>query len=101
MTEDDLIICATIAFGMGVDKANVRFIVHASLPGSMEAFYQEIGRAGRDGKPSDTLLIYGFDDLLIRRRFIEESDATDEFKIKENKRLDALITYCESTICRR
>ncbi len=100
MTEDNLIICATIAFGMGVDKANVRFVVHASLPGSMEAFYQEIGRAGRDGKSSDTLLIYGFDDLLIRKKFIEESDATDEFKIKENKRLDALITYCESTICR-
>ena len=100
MTEDNLIICATIAFGMGVDKANVRFIVHASLPGSMEAFYQEIGRAGRDQKPSDTLLIYGFDDLLIRKRFIEESGATDEYKIKETKRLDALITYCESTICR-
>ena len=101
MTEDDLIICATIAFGMGVDKSNIRFIVHASLPGSIEAFYQEIGRAGRDGKPADTLLIYGFDDLILRKKFILENNASEEFKVKESKRLDALITYCEASICRK
>ncbi len=101
MTEDNVVVCATIAFGMGIDKADVRYIVHISLPSSMEAFYQEIGRAGRDGLEADTLLIFGLQDLFQRKRFIDMSDADDSFKIKEHKRLDALIAYCDSATCRR
>ena len=101
MTEDNVVVCATIAFGMGIDKADVRYVVHISLPSSMEAFYQEIGRAGRDSLEADTLLIFGLQDLFQRKRFIDMSDAHDSFKIKEHKRLDALIAYCDSATCRR
>ena len=101
MTEDNLIICATIAFGMGIDKANVRFVAHISLPGSMENFYQEIGRAGRDGLESDTLLMFGLQDLFQRRKHIFDSDASDAWKLKEGKRLESLMAYCDSAICRR
>jgi len=101
MTEDNLIICATIAFGMGIDKANVRFVAHISLPGSMENFYQEIGRAGRDGLESDTLLIFGLQDLFQRRKHIFDSDASDAWKLKEGQRLESLMAYCDSAICRR
>ena len=101
MTEDNLIICATIAFGMGIDKSNVRFVVHISLPGSMENFYQEIGRAGRDGLESDTLLMFGLQDLFQRRKHIFDSDASDAWKLKEGKRLESLMAYCDSAICRR
>ncbi len=101
MTEDAHIIVATIAFGMGIDKPDIRFVVHLNLPGSMEAYYQEIGRAGRDGKPADTLLIYGLDDLVIRRKMIEESNSDKDYKFNENKRLDYLLSYCESPDCRR
>ena len=101
MTEDNVVVCATIAFGMGIDKADVRYVAHISLPSSMEAFYQEIGRAGRDGLEADTLLIFGLQDLFQRKRFIDMSDADDSFKIKEHKRLDALIAYCDSATCRR
>ena len=101
MTEDNVVVCATIAFGMGIDKADVRYVAHVSLPSSMEAFYQEIGRAGRDGLEADTLLIFGLQDLFQRKRFIDMSDAQDSFKIKEHKRLDALIAYCDSATCRR
>ena len=101
MTEDNVVVCATIAFGMGIDKANVRYVAHISLPSSMEAFYQEIGRAGRDGLEADTLLIFGLQDLFQRKRFIDISDAQNSFKIKEHRRLDALIAYCDSATCRR
>ncbi len=101
MTDNNIIICATIAFGMGIDKSDVRFVVHISLPQSMEAFYQEIGRAGRDGKESDTLMIFGYDDLYQRKRFIEENNLTTQNRIKEHKRLEALIAYCDSATCRR
>ena len=101
ITEQTHIVVATIAFGMGIDKPDIRFVVHLNLPGSMEAYYQEIGRAGRDGKPADTLLIYGLNDLVIRRRMIEESDSDNEYKIRENKRLDYLLSYCETPECRR
>ena len=101
MTETSHIVVATIAFGMGIDKPDIRFVVHLNLPSSMEAYYQEIGRAGRDGYPADTLLIYGLDDLIIRRKMIEESNSDKDFKFNENKRLDYLLSYCESPQCRR
>ena len=101
MTEENIVVVATIAFGMGIDKADIRYVVHFNLPSSLEAYYQEIGRAGRDGLPSETLLIYGLDDLVLRRRMIEEGDADQEFKFRENKRLDYLLSYCETPDCRR
>ena len=101
MSEEKVIIVATIAFGMGIDKADIRFVVHLNLPGSMEAFYQEIGRAGRDGLNADTLLIYGLNDLIIRRKMVEQSGDDYEQKLRENKRLDSLLAYCEASGCRR
>ena len=101
MTVHAHIVVATIAFGMGIDKPDIRFVVHLNLPGSMEAYYQEIGRAGRDGKPADTLLIYGLDDLVIRRKMVEESNSDSEHKLRENKRLDYLLSYSETPECRR
>ena len=101
MTEQAHIVVATIAFGMGIDKPDIRFVIHLNLPGSVEAYSQEIGRAGRDGNASDTLLIYGLDDLVIRRRMIEENSSEDKFKFHENKRLDYLLSYCETPQCRR
>ena len=101
MNEDGIIIVATIAFGMGIDKSNVRFVAHTSLPSSIEAYYQEIGRAGRDGNPSETILLYGLNDLFQRRRFIELDNSDNHHKLRENKRLDSLLAYCETPVCRK
>lgn len=101
MTEEAVIMSATTAFGMGIDKPDIRFIVHINLPASMEDFYQEIGRAGRDGKPADTLLFYGLQDLITRRKMIQSGQEDQEYKLRENKRLDALLAYCESSSCRK
>ncbi len=96
-----VIMVATVAFGMGIDKPDVRFVAHIDLPGSIEAYYQETGRAGRDGLPSDTLMLYGYDDIALRSRFIEESEAPDQRKRMERQKLDALLGLAETAGCRR
>jgi ATP-dependent DNA helicase RecQ len=101
MSEQAAVMVATIAFGMGVDKPDIRFVAHVNLPGSMEAYYQEIGRAGRDGLPAETMLLYGLDDIRLRRQFIETDGGDDEHQRREHKRLDALLAYCEAAGCRR
>ncbi|TMJ35161.1 MAG: DNA helicase RecQ, partial [Alphaproteobacteria bacterium] len=99
--EQGVIMVATIAFGMGIDKPDVRFIVHADLPASIEAYYQETGRAGRDGLPAEALMLYGAQDMALRRRFIEESESPDACKQLERRKLDALLGFAESSRCRR
>ena len=101
MTEPGVVITATIAFGMGIDKSDVRFVFHADLPGSIEAYYQEIGRGGRDGQPAVAHMLYGLGDIRMRRVFIEDEESGDDRKRREHKRLDALVGYCESPTCRR
>jgi ATP-dependent DNA helicase RecQ len=96
-----VIMVATVAFGMGIDKPDVRFVVHVDLPGSIEAYYQETGRAGRDGLPSDTLMLYGSEDIALRSRFIEESDAPDQRRRMERQKLDSLLGLAETAGCRR
>src|SRR3712207_544608 len=98
---DAMIMAATIAFGMGIDRPDVRWVAHLDLPKSPESWYQEIGRAGRDGLPARALLLYGAQDIALARHWIEESAAPPEQKRIERQRLDAMVTLAESPTCRR
>ncbi|ESZ03265.1 MULTISPECIES: DNA helicase RecQ [unclassified Mesorhizobium] len=101
MTLSGVVMVATIAFGMGIDKPDVAYVFHTDLPGSLEAYYQEIGRAGRDGRAAEAHMLYGLGDIRMRRMFIDDEDAAVEHKRRSHGRLDTLIGYCETAECRR
>ncbi len=101
LREDGIVMCATIAFGMGIDKPDVRFVAHTDLPKSMEGYYQETGRAGRDGEAAEAWLCYGLGDVVLLKQMIEQGEAGEERKQLERSKLDHLLGYCESMQCRR
>jgi ATP-dependent DNA helicase RecQ len=101
LKDDQLCLVATVAFGMGIDKPDVRYVAHLDLPGSVEAYYQETGRAGRDGAPSDAWMSYGMSDVVHRRRMIDEGQSPEEIKRVERGKLNALLGICETAGCRR
>ncbi len=101
LRDDEVIIVATIAFGMGIDKPDVRFVAHLSLPKSIEAYYQETGRAGRDGLPANTWMNYGLQDVISLRQMMQSSEAADTYKRVSMQKLEAMLGLCESAVCRR
>lgn len=101
LREEGIIVVATIAFGMGIDKPNVRFVAHLDLPKSLEAYYQETGRAGRDGLPSTVSLFYGLQDVIKHQQMLAQSNGSEEHKRHERRRIDAMLQLCETTACRR
>jgi ATP-dependent DNA helicase RecQ len=101
LREEGIVMVATIAFGMGIDKPDVRFVCHLDLPKSLEGYYQETGRAGRDGLPSNAWMAYGLQDVVLQRRMIDESEADENFKRVLSSKLDAMLGLCETLSCRR
>ena len=101
LREDSVIMVATVAFGMGIDKPDVRFVAHLDMPKTVEAYYQETGRAGRDGSPSNAWMVYGLQDVIKLRQMVESSDGSEEHKRAERHRLNAMLGLCEITSCRR
>ncbi len=99
--EEGIVMVATVAFGMGIDKPNVRFVAHLDLPKSMEGYYQETGRAGRDGLPANAWLAYGLGDVITLRQMLDTSEASEQHKQLERRKLDALLGFCETAMCRR
>lgn len=101
LNEEGLIMVATIAFGMGIDKSNVRFVAHLDLPKSLEAYYQETGRAGRDGLPAEAWMVYGLQDVLMLKQMLNNSEGDERHKRVEQHKLEAMLALCEETRCRR
>jgi ATP-dependent DNA helicase RecQ len=101
MSEPAMVMVATIAFGMGIDKSDVRYVFHTDLPASLESYYQEIGRAGRDGEAAEAHMLFGLGDIRMRRQFIDDENTNEDRRRREHLRLAALVSYCEASSCRR